>query len=518
MSYSISVIKEPTETNPKMWSSKHSIYGRTFGALRSAQQKYARRGMTEKLVQVSLEIAASQCPRAAYDYMSTILVEDKFPEGANYIFNHKMVLKDFKKMTYERQIKEITQMAYILSKIPSDRHACCLARVAMKLAREGNEPNDPEEKMAYEAEKIILRIPKKNELPTPNDYTVEEGMNKLKELLFKNIIHNRDNDALFKGFKDNWVKSAKSTPRLYVYNLVGRNFHDHRRRTQIINMEPPAMKMVDLDDFVYDKHTLEGKKRKRGLNHFLTEGAHIENPARGIHDRSGTKRKAYKDALDSEAIYGTKGSKSSAERKRLRSTFLELKSIKGKDIVSSKACQKPCGGKPRTIIAKTVDNKDFFIKGPYRDTTRIEFQSYIDTRKKEYGIIPMDIEIVKEGKLYYLVAPVKEGFVNMSPAKLYNDEILWNLIKVLIFRAAFNISDTNLRNVMVNFSTNEVLSVDEMTPNRMMPRARGLIFMLFNKAPRKMFAAQVMGIIRNKATDFWDEVRKYGESAKHLRV
>ena len=43
------------------------------------------------------------------------------------------------------------------------------------------------------------------------------------------------------------------------------------------------------------------------------------------------------------------------------------------------------------------------------------------------------------------------------------------MIRILIFRYAHNISDMNLRNIMVN-GAGDVLSVDEMSGNRSQPR------------------------------------------------
>ena len=93
---------------------------------------------------------------------------------------------------------------------------------------------------------------------------------------------------------------------------------------------------------------------------------------------------------------------------------------------------------------------------------------------------------------------------------------MWNLVKVLIFRSAFNVSDTNLRNVMYNPETNEVLSVDEMTPNRMQPRGQRLVDHLFNKPPKKMFCDMIMGVVERKREEFIEEVKKYGNKTRHL--
>ena len=517
------------QINNNMWGIKQSIYGRQFNALRSAQQKYSRRCMYEKLVQVSLEMHASGYGRAAYDYLSTICVEDKFPNGANLLWNHMNVLKRWKKLSGPAQSKEITQMCYNISHTKSDRHPAYLARLALTFANKNMEEYIKKRKLmegdsldelefAGLIEEVILRLPKKNELPTQEDFIAYKGMDTLHDMLFSKLPATRTNSLLFDYFKKNWAKQAKGTARLYIYNLVGRIFHKHSENSSFPSLQPPELKEVELDDYVYDKHTVEGKKRKRGLKHFLEVGAKIENPSKGIEKRASLKRKAEQVYLETETAFGTRHANSRSERKRIREQFNALTHIDCCAVISTVQCQKPCGGKPRTMYVTVKGGGIFFVKGPYKDTSSIEFQRDIDIQKEQYGILPMGIEISREKGLYYLSCEKKEGFENMSPAKLYNDTILWNLTKVLIFRAAFNISDTNLRNVMVNHSTKEVLSVDEMTPNRMAPRGQRLVDYLFNKPPRKMFCDQIMCVIRKRREDFIKEVKKYGEQAKHLLI
>lgn len=507
-----------------MWGIKTSIYDRQFNALRSAQQKYARRCNYEKMTQVSLEMAASGYGKAAYEYMATILVEDKFPHGANLLWNHMNVLSRWKKLSGDSQKQEIAQMCYNITHTKSDRHPAYLARLGLRMVDDSvngyvrNISSDKEEmEFAEKVEYIILRIPKKNELPTKLDLKHDKAMKELHELIFSKLPATRTNSVLFDYFKKNWAKQAKSTSRLYIYNLIGRIFHKHKDHMDPFPTVPtPGLKKVDLDDYVYDKHTVEGKKRKRGLKHFLEEGAKVENVSEGIMNRVGVKRRAEKVYMNDEKDYGTRQANSRAARKRIRAEFNELKYIKGKEVLGTEACQKPCGSKPNTLYVTTYEGPVYFVKGPYKDTSAIEFQVNIDLEKEKYGLLPMNIEIEQQETLYYLVSPQKEGFENMSSSKFYNDTVLWNLVKVLIFRAAFNISDTNMRNVMVNHTTNEVLSVDEMTPNRMAPRGQRLVDYLFNKPPKKMFCDQIMGIIRKKREEFVKEVKKYGELTKHL--
>ena len=121
--------------------------------------------------------------------MATILVEDKFPDGANYIYQHQMISKRLKKMPVNEQRRNIVQMAYILGTLKSDRHPCNLSRVALNLAQQNTVPYDPELKMAQKVENILLRMRRKKEMPTSQDISEKEGMRQLKKLLFQNILH-----------------------------------------------------------------------------------------------------------------------------------------------------------------------------------------------------------------------------------------------------------------------------------------------------------------------------------------
>lgn len=495
-----------------MWSKKASVYGRSLGSLRSAQHKYARRCNHEKMIQVSLEIAYSKCPKAAFDYMSTILVEDKFPDGGNFVYQHQMISKQFKKMTKDQQLRHITQMAYTLATIPSDRHPCNLARVALDLAKDNTSPHDPELKMAYEVEQIILRMKRKKEMPSSEDITVENGMKMIKSIVFAKIPFTKYNLMLFDIFKKNWVQDYKGTDRLYIYNLVGRNFHLHKKFPQYVpSITVPALKKVELDDYVFDQHTYEGRKRKRGVEHFLKEGAHLENTSENYAERGGIKRKAASIFAEDAKIHG-RNSGSHQARKRIRDSFNELVSLKGMPIVSISMCAKPSLNKPKKMRVE-IHNGSFFVKGPFKELKEIEFQEYIDKKKSMYGLKSMQMETICEDGLYYLICPWQEGFETMT-MRFYSNEILWNVLRVLVFRAVFDVKKTTLNKIMVNMATNEVISIGEMSAKRMRPRAEGIIHRLFSKVPNEMMCKQLNTLIHQDFDRFRQMVSEFGKEAE----
>ena len=478
---------------------------------------------------------ADKFPRAACSYLTTILVEDKFPNGAALLLDVQIQSTEIDFMLKKQKLEvvkdifaeRLNKLCYYICQIGSDRYPAHIARLALAYNERGTENEketflagfariDAEQiKVAAAIESIILRLPKKTELPTPEDLSFEDGMAQIESILFSdakklnvdfgltqatNWLPSKGTETnliLFNYFKKHWRSSAKSTARLFLYNLVGRLFHEFDSRPTLEKWPdfygdrhtiPIVMKKVELDSYVFDKHTSEGKKMKRGMKHFLEEGAKVENKSSQFENRVALKRKVEEVYMEQERLTDTKKANSRYVRKKLRIQFNRLKTIKGEKVKHIQRCQIPCGTKPETNYYFTEKDNIYFVKGPYKDTSRIQFQYDIDhLEEKKVNILTMGLEIINENGLFYLCCKAKTGFTNMSPNLRYNDELLWNLTKVLIFRYVHNISDTNLRNVMYNEETHEVLSVDEMTPNRTKYDGLDLMQCLFNKPPNKWF-------------------------------
>jgi len=508
-----------------MWSTSLSVFDRELSLLSSAVQKYALRCDFQKMTHVSLELAYSGHDRSVYDYMSVIMITDKFPMGVEFLHNQQHVLRSWRRLSKQQRHDEITQMCYNLTQCKSDRHCFHLARIAMDMAKRGVEPTDPEQKMAYEVENIILRLCKKTEMPTVSDIPFKDGIERLRSILSADWdeFSSPTNRLLFSMFEKLWVRDTKLSTRLYLYNIIGRRFHKcPSGKMQMSHVNAPNLQKVDLDDFVYDKHTTEGKKRKRGMKHFFESATVILNPSENIENRVESKRKAEKIYMADERKFGTRSASNSAERKRIRSTLNELITLQGKSIKTTMLCQKPVAGKPRALYIETVDDQRYFVKGPFKTSEELDFQLHVDLQKEKYGLFPMNVERIVEQGLYYLCAPLKGPFVNMSSGKEYSDDVIWELVKVMIFRAAFKVSDSSLKNVMIRSCEvdgqveHTVMSVDEMNAMRPQPRATGLIYDLFQTMPREAFSKQVMQVIHTRRAEFIEEVKRYGISAQHL--
>lgn len=492
-----------------MWLSRKSVNNNTFGLLRSTQQKACRRGDIDLAIQSSLEIADSGYPHPSIQYLKTVCVEDKFPQGQQYIRDILNAEKDIKKLSKEVASKRVALWAKRVASLPSDRHATWLSKVAMYNATNDIQSDIPEVAMATKVEQILLRVPRRKERATPMDINEREGFEQIQKII--GTLKNNEN-TLWNQFKDLWKKSPKLTCRLYLHTIVANRFHSSTP-VKHVTITEVERKPFEIPDYAMDKHTSVGIKRKRGLTHFLSVGAHIENPSEGYESRQNIRNMAKLIYMEEEEKFGSTNAKSNNMRARARSKFNVLIRLKGLRVLCMERTQKPCGNKPSSWIVST-EHGTFFVKGPL-DPKTAEFQIEIDRKKEKYGIRPMNIELIQEGNLYYLCAPY---FLGYQP-KFIPETIMKDVIKVLIFRHAFNISDTHFRNILVSTPCTGlwgVLSVDEMTNKRTPPKDNTLMSLLFSKIPAKMCRLQLEKYIEEHRDEFIKECEKYGDKTTKL--
>ena len=488
-----------------MWQSQHTFYNRLNGDVKSALQKFCRRGLVNESIACCLEFLKGNNGKAALQRLLVISVEDKFPEGCSYIkwFNDK--IKHWKKI--ENKSEVLINAAASIASCKSDRHAAWLARVAIHNAAEGITPTEPEELMATRVEKRLLRMKKKNEIDTPNDKEESDLFNSIFSIIFDGKQLNKVESELWNVFRKTFTREATLTSRLYLYTLIGLQNHGYKTDSKIpAKFEYNESGAVELPDYVFDKHTKAGKRMGRGLKHFIEVGAYVSNPHEDISKRSGVKRKAEQIYLEDESKYGTKYANSRAVRRRVRKKYQQLKYWKGKKILSSVMGKKPCGEKPASWIFDTGDEK-VFVKGPFSSQDKLKFQLQIDGVKEKYGIKPVGYKVFKMKNIYYLHAPVYKGKL-MDPSLKYTDQQLMELMKILIFRGAHGCSDTHLRNIMV-LDDYSILSVDEMSENKRKPKC-SLYDFLFSKKPNSKFRKVLDDFISTHHEVIANEFEKYG--------
>lgn len=515
----------PTSSRKRSGGKTISHFGREFNTLRSAAQTYIRRNEYDNLVQIALEIADSGHSRTAYQLLVKFAIEEKFPHGATHLPNMAEYLKMWNRLSLTQQKGEIVQMCYVLTQYPSDRYPLDIARVAMSIAKKPENPDASAElRMARSIECALLTIRKDNEMATPNDFmSLGDGIHALRTLL-GDFSADPVSVALFEHFERMFTKEARLECRPYLYNLMGRLFHTEKHVDVVPQYArtPPTPHALSMDErIVHDKNTTEGQRKKRGWKHFIAVTNETPMPSEA---RTEIKRKADQIRLADERKHGTKASTPDCERKRIRETFNEITALKGQAVLSTILCQKPCAQKPRTQYMHLEGDQKVFLKGPFKTREKLEFQLDIDQKKPGFGLTPMKIEILEEKSLFYLCAKVEHPYVNMVAGKSYSDDVIWELIRILIFRYAFHITDSTLRNVMIwtreeeGVSKSTLMSVDEMCRKSTPPREHGLMFQLFNVPPRKDFIDQVLRVIQERKEAFAAEVAKYGDAAKALVV
>lgn len=492
-----------------MWLKRKSNKGRSFGILRSLQQKAARRCDVKLCTLASLEIAQSGCPKAALSYLKTVCIEDKYPEGQSLLPLIQMDEKEFgkRKHTDEWKVKKVAYWAGEVARSKSDRHAAWLANVALYHASYGLKSDVPEIKFATDIEKILLRIPRKKEKKTLQDIDQSWGF---KEICEKLKLTHADT-CLWESFITEWKKEPKLTCRLYLYNMVANRFHlaTVKMISPFQNFTPIGMnETFEIPDYAYDKHTFEGKQKGRGLEHFLTTGVKITNPSHMYETRENVRELSKKYYRAEEKAFGSKHANSRKGRQRARKKLNVFEKFKGKGVKSMKLTQTPCGTKPCSWIITLNNGTKYFVKGPV-DEKKVQFQLKIDLEKEKYGLLKMDVKLWDVNGLKFLYAPAFDGR-NINPHRFQSDKVLWNLAKVLIFRHAFKISDTNLRNVMEARKGFDVLSIDEMSGNG----ARGkktIIEQLFTKGkvPRKEWVKEFLPLIRDRYKQFIALCKQY---------
>ncbi len=495
-----------------MWQSLKTIYGRTNGDVKSAIQKFARRGMEKETAHTCLELFDGNNGKAVLNRLKIICVEDKFPQGSQYVHWFNENINKWKKMSSIQQRNVVYASAVTVAGLKSDRHVAYLCKVALNNAVDRKQELNEEEMLASSIEAKILKLKMNREYPTPKDITVNTAVRYLKKKLFNNEKITPLQESLWKTFLDEYFKDKKTTSRLYLYTLVALKFHEMDYiplKYPKIASAPLNTLQIILPDYVFDKHTKKGKKMKRGLKHFLEVGAYIENPHESINSRIGTKRKAEEIYLQEEKTFGTKNANSSSHRKRIRINFCQMDVWNGEVVLNQHACKIPCGRKPGTWILETKKEK-VFVKGPFQDKNTLDFQLDIDKKKSNFGIKPVGYEIKKSGSVYWLYAPVYEG-KNMSPTKNYSDDQLMQLLSILIFRGFHGCSDSHLRNIMDLYDGN-LLSVDEMTYKPRIAKEKNKIhFMdfLFSKKPQKKFVEKLTDFIQKNLPKVEEELCKY---------
>ena len=493
-----------------MWTNKKSIHNNLFGHLRQAQQCAARRGDLQTCIQASLEISDSGYPHLAVGYLKTICLEDKFPTGQMLVKHIDQTENKIKKMDFKEQEETVALLSKQVASLTSDRHVSWLAKVALHNVTHNLEGECVETKFATQIEKIIVCMARKTERPTPKDLTEAEGFEMIQQKLGKMNSHAK---YLWKSFTYAWKNTGTIASRLFLYTLVANQFHNCSKAVEV-KLEDSDVKRVKLElpNYVLDEEEVDGKKRKRGMEHYLSETVKIENPSAGRKKRVRVENKARKIFKNEEWKFGASDIN---DRLRARDTMNTLETLRGEKVQKLQPMRAPYGNKPQSWIV-TVESGKYFVKGPINESENF-FQALIDVEKVRYGLQTMNVQVAQEGDLFYYVCPLFDGKM-VDTSHDYSEDTLWEIVKTLIFRHAYNVSDTHLRNILVN-DKGKVLSVDEMYNNRAPAKANDVLSFLFSngKTPNRDFCSMLKQVIKKRRKQFDEECEKYGEKTEQLK-
>ncbi len=494
-----------------MWTNKKSIHGNVFGTVRQVQQCAARRGDAKTCVQASLEIADSGYPHLAISYLKTVCLEDKFPTGQMLIKHIDQMENKIKKMDFKEQEETVALLSKQVASLTSDRHVAWLAKVALYNVTHNLEGECLETQFATQIEKLVVRIARKNERPTPKDLEEKEGFDTIEQKLGKMNAHSK---FLWKMFQNCWRTTGTVSSRLYLYTIVANKFHSCSKPVEV-KLEEKDLKREKwtIPDYALEEEEVDGKKRKRGMEHYLAETVKIENPSNGHKKRARIEKKARHIFENEEMKFGASDIN---DRLRARDTMNTLETLRGETVQKLQPMRTPYGNKPQSWIV-TVESGKYFVKGPINLSENF-FQALVDVEKVRYGLQTMNVQVAKEGDLFYYVCPLFDGKM-VDTSEDYSEDTVWEIIKNLIFRHAYNISDTHLKNLLVN-DKGKVLSVDEMYNNRAPAKANDVLSYLFSngKTPSREFCLLMKQIIRKRKKQFEEECNKYGDKASKLKV
>ena len=474
------MFKKPTTT----------VHGRKFLPIYVQIQQAAKSCDFRSMVQLCLEMSHSNKGRETFVYLKKILLKVKFPYGADLLHLHNTILNKWSKMSYRQQEQELVDFCEHICRCSTDSHCENLRKVANDLAGQKTVPHNPELALVQQLERVILRTRTTGDFVTHQDIPAEVA---IQRVCANFDSTNFTNIKLMEEFSKT-LTTTVDFARLVMCNLVARRYHKFPPR-RILDVRVPVPKLGEPVEEISQT---------------------LEKVTTGIEERGAVKRKAEKISKDLEARYGTSGSTEKACRKRFRESFNELEQFDGKAVRSIDIIKRASSSKkPASALLDFEDGDLWWVKGPYLDRKTLEFQVNVDTMKQH--ILRMQIKSVEEDKLFYLCAPKFPGFRPYSTAKTYNDAIMWELVKVLIFRFSKRIRSTILSNIMVNEATNEVLSIGEMAGERIEPRGNRLIDYLFTKLPKKKVCDRIIAFIRSHRAEFQAETAKY-HVTQYLRV
>lgn len=462
-----------------------TIFQRCVKDVKEALNIFCIKNMNEEAVQVALELFESNLDKYVLEKLMLIAVEEKFPNGSQYLPWFKMSMSSWKKFSYKDKRLFIIEITNSIALCKGDRHVTYLTRLAEEKCNDSNE-----ETLASKIQVILDKYRMKCDFPTNEDFSKKNVIQKLKKLIFQNEIPNPIQKTLWDIFEHSMDTRINS--RSFLYTLVAMKFHLHqylpcKRPSYLSDVKTTK---ICLPDFVYTKNTKKGKEMKRGLKHLL-ETYQPEIVHKNAKNREDCKRKAETFILENEHPF---------PRKKKRLDFIHWDKFYDNYITSSEVLKEPTSTSPGSWLIQT--NKKYVFYGPYENYEKVKFQVDSDNLKEKLNISKTGYKIYKNN-FYWLYHPYVE-YNKVSPQKNYSDTDMHQLIKIFLFRAEKGMK-SDLKSIL-HLKNGKFISIND-TPHKI--RTGTLLNYFFSKIPSKAFLSNMMVYIYANYDKVDLEFKKY---------
>lgn len=466
---------------------KHMIIGNgRFGAisksghpidvLKSAMQKFARRGKTDKMIAIAMEFdmfkylgtnpATKSIRTNCLNRLKIIMFEDvSFSQF--YVFRH--VFEQLEKFEKRGRIEFecIERICTVISKakklrLPSHlNHAFkCVAQI---------------DKIYTKAEfEDAIRA------KTYSDgfWFIYQNPNKAEELLKERASDTPFESEIMLSLKEfNRLKRTRKHGEMMIFLVVPwlwimhkENLQDEVITEEDVNEEIPNYKDIDLTelpDYVFDMHTLEGCRKGKTREDFIINGSYVTN------EDEEFLVKEFLEAYEDQPPPPEEPKPKKGYKKQSNITYKKIVIPEKRIMITDGVCgaKVPC-------VKVTYDNKPCVLKQVAKGTNPLEY-FFVNTQKAKFDIMPMEMEIVSANEkivkpqqrvykwekcpntLFYLMEDIKNKGDLGKHKKILTDETLFdNMLKIRLFNGLFNTSDNILRNILVD-EDNNFYPIDE---------------------------------------------------------
>jgi hypothetical protein len=431
------IVNRKRERVVKMWAKLKSVHGFFNGDLKSALQKAVRRHDQSLFMMVGFELFFSKpCSvNAGWKRLNVIVEEDIGKSGlVEEVESLKKMAQKARKNGDDKKVMEIwRQVMFILFSVKQHRSNAWLARIysewcKKRIDEEGKALLEHWLEGKYSCQSIIQEMWRLQ----------ENGQVKIQQA--EDILH------LAQVACDNLGKSFPyKGAEISVYD--GLEVDNGEKGIEAwISWWKKNGPMYKLPDYVYDHHTSVGRKKGRGLDHFLSEGIWLASP---VNEEATWMKECRTVALDlyyssrvrtrdllryvcwkkrgnaTSAVRGTKETEAPM-KKMVKTTKKDEDDITKDNELIEKGlgwtgnlpddcqwimAQRPCGKKPPTflVFSKGRPNNGFWVK--------------YDGGSGSINTIPLEAEQQKKDLNLPFLSMYRYGEYLIAPSLLRMDEI-----------------------------------------------------------------------------------------------